>query len=219
MKLIKLILTFAVLCCFVSCVSLHNGEIIQSSISSNKANFKIVKTISGEASATYILGIGGNMSNGLINEAKRNMYSSYEIKSNQNITNITTDIKKSYFIIPILYMSETAVVSADVIEFYDQEESQIYNNEINRQKNDSEIVTIKNRNLELFNDSLESRQLRNINEIIIGDKILVMTPSGFVLNGIVTKIGRDYVIEYKYMKNTGKYFYDEAGISNIRKIN
>ena len=100
------------------CVSFFDGS-FQSPSFATKDNFSIVKTIEGKAQATYVFGIGGNLKDGLVNEAKRNMYLSHQLKPNQNLTNITVDTKVTSFILPIFYQSKVVLVSADVIEFYD----------------------------------------------------------------------------------------------------
>lgn len=100
------------------CVSFFDGS-FQSPSFATKDNFRIVATIEGEAQATYILGIGGNLRDGLVNEAKRKMYSGYSLRPNQNLTNITVDTKVTSFFIPIIYQNKRVIVSADVIEFYD----------------------------------------------------------------------------------------------------
>ena len=70
-KLLVFALSFIV---FQSCISLHNGHIAPNSVSVSTDNFQIVKSISGEAKALYILGIGGAIKEGLVREAKINMY-------------------------------------------------------------------------------------------------------------------------------------------------
>lgn len=99
------------------CVSLMDGS-FQTSSFATKDDFRIVATIEGEAQANYILGIGGNLRDGLVNEAKRKMYSGYTLMPNQNLTNITVDTKVTSFFIPIFYQNKRVIVSADVIEFY-----------------------------------------------------------------------------------------------------
>jgi hypothetical protein len=219
--ILKTILFLMISLNFFGCISVHKGEFIQPFISSNKQNFRIVKTIRGESMATYILGIGGNSRDGLINEAKKSMYISYTIKPNQNITNVTTDIKNSYFIVPFIFMTQTAIVSADVIEFYDLDAKAI-DSKSNDEKANVEVSkdhfdVLKNEKTEIFNDTTKSKLFRNINEVEVGDKILVQNPKGIIINGIVTKILKDNIVQYKYKKRTGDYFTDEVGLLNIRK--
>jgi hypothetical protein len=116
---IKSLLYLLILITLNSCVSTFDGSFHSSPSFSIKDNFRIVSTIEGHAEAQYIFGIGGGFIDGLVNEAKWEMYSSYALQPNQNITNITVDKKVTSFIIPILYQRRAVIVSADVIEFYD----------------------------------------------------------------------------------------------------
>jgi hypothetical protein len=102
---------------FSSCLSTFRGDIQQSGFSINDCDFKIVNTAEGIAKATYVFGIGGNLREGLVNDAKRNLYNSTKLTKNQQLTNITTDIKTSTFIIPIVTV-QTAIITADIIEFF-----------------------------------------------------------------------------------------------------
>lgn len=113
----KLLLNFLLLLVLTGCVSTFNGS-FHFPTYTVKEDFKIVSTIEGQAQAEYIFGIGGYMKDGLLNEAKRRMYSSVVLNPNQNITNITVDNKTTSFLIPLIWQSRTVIVSADVIEFY-----------------------------------------------------------------------------------------------------
>ena len=117
MKNLTRLILFSLPILFSSCLSTFRGEIQQSGFSINDCDFQIIKTVEGSAKATYILGIGGNLRDGLINDAKRNMYSTFKLGPNQQITNITTDIKGTSFIIPI-FSTQTAIITADIIEFF-----------------------------------------------------------------------------------------------------
>ena len=112
-KLLVLALSFLF---FQSCISLHNGHIAPNSVSVSTDNFQIVKSISGEAKALYILGIGGAIKEGLVREAKINMYNKYPPKPNEIITNITVDNKQTFFL-GFLVMQHSVIVSADVVKF------------------------------------------------------------------------------------------------------
>ena len=101
---------------FQSCISLHNGHIAPNSVSVSSDNFQIVKSISGEAKALYILGIGGATKEGLVREAKINMYDKYPPKPNEIITNIAVDNKQTFFF-GFLVMQHSVIVSADVVKF------------------------------------------------------------------------------------------------------
>jgi hypothetical protein len=99
-----------------SCISLHKGHIAPNSVSLSSDNFQVVKSISGEAKALYVLGIGGFNIEGLLREAKINMYNKYPPKPNEIITNITVDNKQTFFL-GFLVMQHSVIVSADVVKF------------------------------------------------------------------------------------------------------
>ena len=99
---------------FVGC-TFHSGILTPANVIIQENNFQKVKTIYGSASATYFFGIGGNEKEGLVNEAKQNLYSKYNLLPNQTITNITYDI--SHQIILGIYYKQTCYISADIIQF------------------------------------------------------------------------------------------------------
>ena len=101
---------------FQGCISLHSGVIAPNSVSVNSDNFQIVKSISGEAKALYILGFGGAIKEGLVREAKINMYDKYPPKPNEIITNIAVDNKQTFFF-GFLVIEHSVIVSADVVKF------------------------------------------------------------------------------------------------------
>tara|TARA_R110002033_G_scaffold65101_2_gene115962 strand:- start:2410 stop:2664 length:255 start_codon:yes stop_codon:yes gene_type:complete len=81
----------------------------------SKKNFKVVKTVTGQASVTYILTIGGLSKNALVAEARAIMLKDAELEENARaIINETTEIKGSSF--PFVG-NKLVTVSAQVIEF------------------------------------------------------------------------------------------------------
>ena len=91
-------------------VNNHTTEVVLS-----QKNFKVVKTVTGQASVTYILGIGGLSKNALIAEARAIMLKDAELEgSARAIINETTEVKGSSF--PFVG-KKLVTVSAQVIEF------------------------------------------------------------------------------------------------------
>jgi nucleoside-specific outer membrane channel protein Tsx len=188
-----------------SCISTHNG-FIQSPSFSVKNNFKIVSTIEGKSKATYILGIGGNLREGLVNEAKKNMYSKYLLNANQNLTNITVDIKRTFFILPIFFMRQNVIVSADIIEFYDNFE--VSNSVGNRNPVIDKLPQIKedkssssdiknNNNLSPIYTKLQSIKndmnvkvvdYKTLSDVKVGDFVQAETSKGEFLYGEVIEL-------------------------------
>ena len=91
-------------------VNNHSTEVVLS-----KKNFKVIKSVSGEASVMYVLGIGGLSKKALIAEARAEMLKSAELEgSAKAIINETVEIKGSSF--PFVG-KKLVTVSAQVIEF------------------------------------------------------------------------------------------------------
>lgn len=91
-------------------VNNHSTEVVLS-----KKNFKVLKSVRGEASVTYILGIGGLSKKALIADAKAQMLKEANLEGGAKaIINETVEIKGSNF----PFMGKKLVtVSAQVIEF------------------------------------------------------------------------------------------------------
>ena len=87
----------------------HTTEVILS-----KKNYTVISSVKGEASAKYVLGIGGGKK-ALIAEAKAKMLSKADIVGKSRaIINETVEIRKKHAFIVTKY---TVTVSGHVIEF------------------------------------------------------------------------------------------------------
>ena len=91
----------------------YMGHGVQTQVQLNKANFNIVKTVEGKATASYFLGIGLSEEN-LMERAKKDMLKKANLKGSQALVNITTDEKKSWYFIG---RKHTMYISAEIIEF------------------------------------------------------------------------------------------------------
>jgi hypothetical protein len=89
------------------------GQSIQTQVQLSQANFDVIKSVTGEASATYFFGIGPSQQN-LLAQAKGDMIGKAGLEGSQALINVTTDIKHTGF---IFYRSKTAYVSAEVVQF------------------------------------------------------------------------------------------------------
>jgi len=104
---------FTVSFLLTSC-AFHQG-IMENSASLGSANFSYIKqTVQGDASATYILGIGGLGKHTLVDEAKQRMVASSPLKNNQALANITVNFKTTY---AIVFVKVKCTVTADIVEF------------------------------------------------------------------------------------------------------
>ena len=88
----------------------------------SQANYKVINSVSGSATARYILGFGPSESK-LIAKAKQKMTKKANLPAGGNksraLINITVDETLRYFFFPYIpwYFSKTIYVTADVIEF------------------------------------------------------------------------------------------------------
>lgn len=82
----------------------------------SKKNFKVIDTVSGQSTATYVLGIGGISNKALIENAKTNMLEIADLTgSSKAIINVTTESHMT-LVFPFFYR-KTVIVSAHIIEF------------------------------------------------------------------------------------------------------
>ena len=89
------------------------GHSVQTQVQLSQANFDVIKSVTGEAKATYIFGIGPSLQN-LLAQAKGEMLGKANLKGPQALINFSTDVKYSGF---FCYRSKTVYVSAEVVEF------------------------------------------------------------------------------------------------------
>jgi hypothetical protein len=115
-KLIVFILSVVL---FGSCTVTHySGEIYPNKVEFNKANFKYLKTIKGSATAKYnSYGWDRNKADGLINEAKSNMYLNHSFQPNQVVANITKDVLRVTDTRGFGSREIKVIVTGDVFEF------------------------------------------------------------------------------------------------------
>jgi hypothetical protein len=190
------------------CVAYHTGMFQPSQVAVINSDFKVIKTIQGESQATYVLGIGGNRMQGLVNEAKRNMYNSHMLKENQMIANVTVDSKQTYILYPILY-TKKIIITADVIQFGNhstnsysiddgglergaeqQDTDESNNNVINKQ-----VKTVSSP----VEDNRKGRYYKSFDEIMIGDSVRYENaPNTYLYGTVVEKLPKKFVsIEVK----------------------
>ena len=117
MKNIIKLSAFAILMIMVSSCAIHTG-VMSNSAQLSHANFTYVKkSLYGTCHTTRILGFGGVFKADLVEEAKKDMLSGYELQANQALANVTVDWKHGRY---ILVKTTTCSVSADVVEFTDK---------------------------------------------------------------------------------------------------
>ena len=89
------------------------GHSIITNVQLGQANFKVVKSVTGEATADYFLMIGPSEQD-LLGRAKRDMIARAKLTGSQAVVNVTTDIQEMGFLI---WKQKKAYVSGDIIQF------------------------------------------------------------------------------------------------------
>ena len=114
MKKILSILTLAIT---LSSCSLTRGSIghsVQTQVQLKEANFTIIGSFTGSASAESFMGIGINQTD-LYNRARAELSSKgIPTGTSRALINLTTDVRNCWF---LMFRSTTVYVSADVVEF------------------------------------------------------------------------------------------------------
>lgn len=95
-----------------SCTS-YTGTILNSTQLSQN-NFIYLGNVEGTAEADYLFGIGGGDANGLVNEAKQDLYSKHPLQPGQAYANMSLDIAVSYWIVGA---TKKATINADIVQF------------------------------------------------------------------------------------------------------
>lgn len=115
----KLLLTIAFLIMLSSCGFNHanmlniNNNLTNVELSSK--NFMVLDRVSGEATATYILGIGGKSHKSLLQDAMSRMYNNANLSGNAKaLINVTYETHTTTIIV---YSRTTYTASGNVIEF------------------------------------------------------------------------------------------------------
>ena len=99
--------------CGVSMMTSENYN--QTKVVLSENNFKVVGQAYGEATATYICGIGGFSRKALLNNAINEMSKNARLKGAQTLTNITTNT--SVKMVTPFYVQVTCTATANVVEF------------------------------------------------------------------------------------------------------
>ena len=116
MKILKNLFPVLILISLFGCASFHYGEIANDKIVLQNANFNYIKTnLVGTSEVFYFLGIGGNDTDSLIDEAKKDLMSKNPLGPNQALANMSITYKYS-FNLGIVFKRH-CIITADVIEF------------------------------------------------------------------------------------------------------
>ncbi len=101
--------------CGVSSHMVGNSNVTATQVQLTQANFDVVKSVEGEAKATYVLGIGGFSKKALSANAVAEMNKNAELEGSQVIINQTVD-DKIYGVFPFFFTIKKTS-HGQVIEF------------------------------------------------------------------------------------------------------
>jgi hypothetical protein len=89
------------------------GQGIMTEVQLNQANFDVIGSVTGEASAAYFFGIGPSKQD-LFGQAKRDMIKKANLKGSKALVNVTTDWKDTWYFIG---HQQKVYVSAEIVQF------------------------------------------------------------------------------------------------------
>ena len=101
--------------CAAHLLSVSNNNLNQTETVLTQKNFKVVGQVEGEATATYILGIGGLSKKAIRANAIAEMYKAANLKGSQTIINTT--VKQTVGGVVPFWVKETYTATGTIIEF------------------------------------------------------------------------------------------------------
>ena len=104
--------------CGFSHEATHNSNLAQTEVILQKANYRIVGTVSAESEQTYVLGFGGLSQKSLGQSAMADLYKQADLAgTSRAVINVSICYKNSYF--TPLIIKRKAIASGTIIEFTD----------------------------------------------------------------------------------------------------
>lgn len=92
-----------------------NENVHQTNVVLSQDNFEVVKSVSAEATSTYIFGIGGLSKKALKANAVAELTKNAELKGSQALVNVT--VKQTNVCILGIYLKATYLAEGTVVEF------------------------------------------------------------------------------------------------------
>ena len=123
------ILTVAIFLSLSSC-AYHTGS-MSSSTAITHGHFKVLGYAVGTAQVNKFLGFGGLNKDGLVLEAKKDLYEKYKLDTAQVFGNITVDFKTT---VGFPFIKTQVFVGADVIDFYPERNATLKTTAISESK-------------------------------------------------------------------------------------
>lgn len=187
--------------------AIHDGT-FDSGVAITSNQFRVVGIAEGNAQATYILGFGGLNKQGLVMEAKRDLYSKYPLGQGMVLANMTVDFKRSFFFIA---GTTRVTVSADVIDFNPQKLALPYKGFYTE---DSTFFPMGTLPLTIEKDKYAIDESANL--IVKGAKIS-FTLNRKTITGVVDEVN-NYGVKCRYQTETGdQKIYLSADYVNVVK--
>ena len=136
MKRLLVSLSLCLLCsCSAHLYNTNNHNISETQVVLDKANFTVIGTVSGSASAGYLIGIGGLSKKSLKGNAVAKMYENANLTGSQAIINVTFKQRVSSILI---YSEIEYTASGTIVEFFDGERPIVPSKTVAVQKEDLE---------------------------------------------------------------------------------
>lgn len=113
-----------------SCITFRQGD-VQFNYSANTSEYKIVKDVTGSSQNVAFAGITKKRTRNLVYLAKQDFIKNAQLDSNQQLTNISTDIYKKFYLFPITKTIVT--IHGNVVEPQEKviEINEIYGHKLN----------------------------------------------------------------------------------------
>ena len=119
MKKLFILLSLCLLCsCSAHLYNTSNYNVSETQVVLDKANFKVIGTVTGSAQASYLFGIGGLSQKSLKGNAIADMYKNANLTGSQAIINVTLKHRASNILV---YSQIEYTASGTIIEFIDEE--------------------------------------------------------------------------------------------------
>lgn len=113
--LVFIFLLILISSCGINHANMQNINNNLTNVELSNKNFIVLDRVSGEATTTYILGIGGKSQKAMLQQAMSQMYSNANLSgSAKALINVTLESHTSYMIV---YSRTTYIASGNVVEF------------------------------------------------------------------------------------------------------
>ncbi|MFK8038724.1 MAG: DUF6567 family protein [Crocinitomicaceae bacterium] len=184
--------TIALMFLLHSC-AYYNGSMTGNAAISD-ANFTVAGFATGTSQSIYVFGIGGLNKDGMVIEAKRNMYTTYPLEPGQAFANVTVDFKRGFY---LLFNRTICTITADIIDF-------------NGQANSEDFINI--------NSEITKNVTYHLNNFKVGEKIFFCENNTFKPIEATITAFRNGKAEIRFAKTKGNLTHNNVSLSSLYKI-